>query len=160
MWEKDLVDILEDEKRILLDIVEKEKQKKECLLCRDLDRLLEINAEEEKLFREIEKYEFTRNDIVKRISQKFNIEGEINLSRVVLFASNKDRLTALKDEITNIISEIRMLSFENRILIESAMNVSIAILEKVIDPNTFKDKYNKEGRKEISIDINTYSTIT
>lgn len=160
MWEKDLIDILEDEKKILLDILEKENQKKECLLCRDLDRLVDINAEEERLFREIEKYEFTRSNIVKRISQKFNIEGEVNLSKVIPFASNKDRLTMLRDEITNIISEIRMLSFENRILIESAMNVSMAILEKVVDPNTFKDSYNKEGIKEISIDINTYSTIT
>lgn len=161
MWEKELCDILEEEKKILLKILEIEKQKKEYLINRNLDNILDINMEEEKIFNELDKYEFARNELVKKVSQKLQILAEeITLSKIIEFASNKQRLEALKEEIVSIISEIKQISYENRILIESAMNVSLAVIEKITDLKTTETQYNNQGKKEIKINLSTYSTIT
>lgn len=161
MWEKELSDILEEEKRLLLKILEIEKEKRENLINRNLENVLEKNIEEEKIFNELDKYEFARNELIKRVSQKLQIVSEeITLSKIIEFASNKNKLDILKNEIISIISEIREVSYENRILIESAMNVSLALIEKITDLKTSETKYNEHGKKEINIDISTYSTIT
>lgn len=161
MWEKELSDILEEEKGLLLKILEIEKEKRENLINRNLENVLEKNIEEEKIFNELDKYEFARNELIKRVSQKLQIVSEeITLSKIIEFASNKNKLDILKNEIISIISEIREVSYENRILIESAMNVSLALIEKITDLKTSETKYNEHGKKEINIDISTYSTIT
>lgn len=161
MWEKELCDILEEEKKILLKILEIEKTKKENLINRNLDNILDINLEEEKMFNELDKYEFARNELVKRVAQKLQIVAEeITLSKIIEFASNKHRLESLKEEIVSIISDIREISYENRILIESAMSVSLAVIERITDLKTSETQYNEQGKKKIKIDITTYSTIT
>ncbi|MCX8028386.1 MAG: flagellar export chaperone FlgN [Brevinematales bacterium] len=160
MWEKELVDILEEERKLLELILERECEKREKLLSRSIESLPDINLQEDEIFKELDRYEFIRNELTKRISKKLNLDGEVNLSRIIEFASNRDHLIALRDRIISIISNIREVSFENRILIESSMSVSMAVLEKMISCKTFQENYNSRGQKEItSVDINTYSTI-
>ncbi len=161
MWEKELVDILEKEKELLNKVLEKENDKKRYLLNRDLEKILEINSEEEKIFYEIEKYEIARNEITKRISRRLNLTSEeTTLSRIIEFASNKPILEKLKNDITHIISEIKNISFENKILIESSINVSLSIIEKITNTKASEDTYNNKGKKEMKINLQSYSTIT
>ncbi|MEN2997704.1 MAG: flagellar protein FlgN [Brevinematia bacterium] len=161
MWEKELVDILEEEKKILGCILEKERLKKDLLIKREAEKLLEINSEEEKLFDELDRYEFARKEIMKKISHRLNSSSEeITLSRILEFASNKPLLENLKNSIISLISEIKLLSFENKVLIESSMNVSLSLIEKLTNLQPSDNNYNSKGKKEIKIDLTTYSTIT
>lgn len=160
MWEKELVDILEEERKLLEKILEKEYQKKEYLLSRDISKVLDINFEEERIFNEIEKYEFARNELLKRVSQRLGImSDEITLSKIIEFSSNKNTLENLKNLIISIISDIKMVSYENRILIESSMNVSLSLLEKITNSKASSENYNTKGQKEIKINLSTYSTM-
>ncbi|MFN4244937.1 MAG: flagellar export chaperone FlgN [Brevinematia bacterium] len=161
MWEKELIDILEKEEKLLTTILEKENEKKRCLINRELDKILEINSEEEKIFLEIEKYEFARNEIVKRVSNKLNLSSEeITISRIIEFASNKPLIEKLKNNIISIISEIKNVSFENKVLIESSINISLSIIEKFTNTKASENTYNSQGKKEVKINLTNYSTIT
>lgn len=160
MWEKELADMLEEEKKLLEKVLEKERVKRECLLNREVDKLLEINSEEERIFEEIEKCEFVRNSIVTKVARKLGIYSEeITLSKILEFASNRRTLEELRNGIVSLISEIRLLSLENKILLESSLNISLSVIERMMGVQTSSGTYNPRGNREIKVDLTTYSTV-
>jgi hypothetical protein len=50
---------------------------------------------------------------------------------------------------------------ENKIIIESSISVSLAVVEKITNTTLSEVNYNSEGKKVFKdIDITTYSTIS
>ncbi|MGC8870760.1 MAG: flagellar export chaperone FlgN, partial [Brevinematia bacterium] len=151
--------ILEEEKKLLLSILELEESKKEALIDRNLDKLIEINDKEQRIFEDINKYEVSRYEIIKKLQERFKLDNSITLSDLLPFLKDKGKLEVLKGEVIEIVEKIKSLSFENRILIESAMNVSMEIIENFTNTKQINLGYDKKGRKEMKVDFNTYSTI-
>ncbi|MGC8964542.1 MAG: hypothetical protein ACP5KI_04170, partial [Brevinematia bacterium] len=98
-------------------------------------------------------------EIIKKLQERFKLDNSITLSDLLPFLKDKGKLEVLKGEVIEIVEKIKSLSFENRILIESAMNVSMEIIENFTNTKQINLGYDKKGRKEMKVDFNTYSTI-
>jgi len=70
-------------------------------------------------------------------------------------------LIELRNKLISLVEEIRLVCLENRVIIESSISVSLAVLEKITDTNHSEVKYNSEGKKVFGeVDFTTYTTIT
>jgi flagellar biosynthesis/type III secretory pathway chaperone len=161
MLEKELIQILSDELDILQKLLAKEKEKREVVILKEYSRLKKIDEEERELFSKLEKLELERLNITKRLAQKFSIESEINLSKIIPFLNNQTTLIQLRDKLLSTLDEIRLVCLENKIIIESSISVSLAVVEKITNTTLSEVNYNSEGKKVFKdIDITTYSTIS
>jgi|GEM_PF-3571394 len=161
MLERELVQVLNDEIGILEVLLSKEKEKKEVILSRDYTKLKKVDEEESVLFSRLQKFECERVDIVKKLANKFLLDGEVTLSRIIPFSNNQSTLIELRNKLISLVEEIRLVCLENRVIIESSISVSLAVLEKITDTNHSEVKYNSEGKKVFGeVDFTTYTTIT
>jgi flagellar biosynthesis/type III secretory pathway chaperone len=161
MLEKELIQILSDELDILQKLLAKEKEKREVVILKEYSRLKKIDEEERELFSKLEKLELERLNITKRLAQKFSLESEINLSKIIPFLNNQTTLIQLRDQLLSTLDEIRLVCLENKIIIESSISVSLAVVEKITNTTLSEVNYNSEGKKVFKdIDITTYSTIS
>jgi len=161
MLEKELIQILSDELDILQKLLAKEKEKREVVILKEYSRLKKIDEEERELFSKLEKLELERLNITKRLAQKFFLESEINLSKIIPFLNNQTTLIQLRDKLLSTLDEIRLVCLENKIIIESSISVSLAVVEKITNTTLSEVNYNSEGKKVFKdIDITTYSTIS
>ena len=161
MLEKELIQILSDELDILQKLLAKEKEKREVVILKEYSRLKKIDEEERELFSKLEKLELERLNITKRLAQKFSLESEINLSKIIPFLNNQITLIQLRDKLLSTLDEIRLVCLENKIIIESSISVSLAVVEKITNTTLSEVNYNSEGKKVFKdIDITTYSTIS
>jgi|YNPMSStandDraft_2_1061718.scaffolds.fasta_scaffold40376_1 flagellar biosynthesis/type III secretory pathway chaperone len=161
MLEKELIQILSDELDILQKLLAKEKEKREVVILKEYSRLKKIDEEERELFSKLEKLELERLNITKRLAQKFSLESEINLSKIIPFLNNQTTLIQLRDKLLSTLDEIRLVCLENKIIIESSISVSLAVVEKITNTTLSEVNYNSEGKKVFKdIDITTYSTIS
>jgi flagellar biosynthesis/type III secretory pathway chaperone len=161
MLEKELIQILSDELDILQKLLAKEKEKREVVILKEYSRLKKIDEEERELFSKLEKLELERLNITKRLAQKFSLESEINLSNIIPFLNNQTTLIQLRDQLLSTLDEIRLVCLENKIIIESSISVSLAVVEKITNTTLSEVNYNSEGKKVFKdIDITTYSTIS
>ncbi len=161
MLEKELIQILSDELDILQKLLAKEREKREVVILKEYSRLKKIDEEERELFSKLEKLELGRLNITKRLAQKFSLESEINLSKIIPFLNNQTTLIQLRDKLLSTLDEIRLVCLENKIIIESSISVSLAVVEKITNTTLSEVNYNSEGKKVFKdIDITTYSTIS
>jgi flagellar biosynthesis/type III secretory pathway chaperone len=161
MLEKELIQILSDELDILQKLLAKEKEKREVVILKEYSRLKKIDEEERELFSKLEKLELERLNITKRLAQKFSLESEINLSKIIPFLNNQTTLIQLRDKLLSTLDEIRLVCLENKIIIESSISVSLAVVEKITNTTLSEVNYNSEGKKVFKdVDITTYSTIS
>jgi flagellar biosynthesis/type III secretory pathway chaperone len=161
MLEKELIQILSDELDILQKLLAKEREKREVVILKEYSRLKKIDEEERELFSKLEKLELERLNITKRLAQKFSLESEINLSKIIPFLNNQTTLIQLRDKLLSTLDEIRLVCLENKIIIESSISVSLAVVEKITNTTLSEVNYNSEGKKVFKdIDITTYSTIS
>ena len=161
MLEKELIQILSDELNILENLLSKEKEKKEAVISKEYSKLKKIDEEEKELLSKLEKLELERLNITKKLASKFSLEGEINLSKIIPFLNNQTTLIKLRDKLLLSLDEIRLACLENKIIIESSISVSLAVVEKITNTTLSEVNYNSEGKKVFKdINITTYSTIS
>ncbi len=159
MLEKELIQILLDELGVLSDILEIEKTKKESLLAKDYLSLEGITKNEENLFEKLHRYESRRLEIVKKIYEKEKLTGEMNLSNIMKCLVNKEKVTQLREKIIKVIEEIKYTNWENKIILESSISVSMGLLSNIANIEKDLPEYTPLGKKPDTRNISLYEGI-
>jgi len=112
-------------------------QKKEVLIKGEVDTLVQITHQEQKLIKGIETAEEKRIQLVQDLLKEKGMPlGEGTLSELIKLsthAADKSKLTTCRNELTRIVSELRAANEENQQLLEQSLSFVNLSLELFTD---------------------------
>lgn len=156
-----LVQILKSEENLYLELIRKEEQKKEAIISRNAESLLEISREQEDELRVVDMQEEKRSNLVSRLRALAGPEKLDNISEI---ASMSGVSTEMKETILNhsyalreLMLTLKNISGANREILQDNQR----LFESLIDEITGKESVgygpgHEKGSsaKSIFVDIN------
>ncbi len=147
-FEKDLVEVLDREKRVYCRMLELSHQKREALSLRDVERLKEITTLLYDCIAEEETLSQRRDSIMRRISEQEGIApGEVTLAELSRRWQNS-YLNELRQELKKIINELAETNEVNNRLIEQATDAFSFYRDLLYSFQEQQLGYNKWGLVE------------
>lgn len=123
LWEK-LIDVLEEERVLYRDILELSRHKTGTIVEGKVAELEQLTGVEQKLMLSVGGLEQQREETVKQLTRRLNISAdELSISTAINQAGNGfgDRLKELKDDISEILKELKNVNDLNSQLIEKSL---------------------------------------
>ncbi len=123
---KNLAEILSSELEILDKFLSLLDEQHRCLVKSDIETLAKVNSEIEGLSNQADRFEFRRQEIVKEMASRLNIEADRpNLSGIIekLDSLSQDRLHDLRNSILDVHKRVEQKSRRNRFLIDRSRNL-------------------------------------
>jgi flagellar biosynthesis/type III secretory pathway chaperone len=144
-----LNDVMQQELIAYKDMLLKARQKKETLLKNDVAMLDRIVAHEWRVLKSIRQLETDREDLIRRIAQARGLDSRtITLAQIadMLDGEPRNRLMALKEELTAVMAEISSLNLANKGLVDTHLQYSTFCINLLTGSVNTLNTYSYSGR--------------
>lgn len=145
-----LLSIIEKEARLYISLLGLSKQKTGVIISGDIKELENITKREQVLFKNVEKLEETREQVVSEIACSLGTESStLTISSIIanLDKAWAERLKEARDSILSTIDEIRKINMQNKVLIDTSLEYIDFSLNLVSSTSSKGVSYSRNGKE-------------
>jgi len=157
-----LIKTLECEEEIYLDLVKKESMKKDAIMDRNTDQLMQLTRDQEKVLADIDKNEKVRSELVSRIADAMKLPEENEtvsslVSNPSIQGKTKEMLLHHSYALREVMITLKNITSVNQEILEDNHNMFKALIEDLTETKVTgygPGESKSPGKKSLFVNIN------
>lgn len=146
----ELVDLLNREASIFAEFLDSLEEQKDALVSADTDKLIATTERQRELLALSRTFDIRRRLLVAKLAEQNELEGDLNISRLLEVASvdQGGRLSAVRDTIIELESKLADRSERNAFLINKSRELvaeTLKVISRVASPPEKGVGYTRQG---------------
>ena len=158
---EELVEILKNEEDLYLELIRKEERKKDAIINRNAESLLQISREQEDELRVVDKQESVRSELVARLRVLVGPEKVESVSEIASIAGvspeMKEKILHHSYALRELMMTLKNISGANRDILQDNQRLFESLIDEITDRQTVGYGPGQEkgsSSKSIFVDIN------